>query len=475
MNLPHLQQQPKTTALINGRAKLGPKSMRAISQPIIMSRGGRRTGEDLAANFLHGFDARRPDPTSSWKTLTVQRENLLDLPYHRLAQIAIDCSSEVNKGLHDFLRFANPGHMHVDENPVAEESSKQFMKLLGSYYGSFRSHLDSMWSGVFLTGAVFMEMVLEEGGMAPCDLVFNDPNTARFSKERHDIRGWRWRLYQESYTGLGQVAQPSIGGPYYGQYNRNYLDDDPLIKYIGFDRLTDNPYGRPILGPAVYASVFLLGLITDLQRAVANLGISRMDYELDAEQLLLLLDRNPDIANSDEATAQFITEQIESIRNVLSNLDPNEDYVHLSTVKVNYATNPMTMNLTGLDNMIGTLQNQVVNGFKGVSALINLLNSTTETHIRSQVEYFVSAIQSFQDEMSESIEGYLNTGNQVQGIQGESSFRFKKQRTADKKATAEIEQIKTDTVLAKVEKNVITAEEGRQEIDGFRDELEVSI
>ena len=471
MQLAHLNK-PKPVAKVAG---LGPKSLRAISQPIILSRGGRRTGEDLAANFLHGYDARRPDPSSSWRTLTTQRQNLLDLPYDRLAQIAIDCSTEVNKGLHDFLRFANPGIVHGNTSETALNSTLDFMKLLGSYYGSFRSHVDSMWAGVFLTGGVFPELVLEEGGMEPCDLVFNDPNTARFSKERHDIRGWRWRLYQESYTGLGRVALPGTTGPYYGQYNRNYLDDDPLIKYIGFDRLTDNPYGRPILGPSVYASVFLLGLIQDLQRAVANLGISRMDYELDAEELLNIIDRNPDIAGDDEATAQFITDQIELVRNVLQNLGPDDDYVHLSTVKVNYATNPMSMNLTGIDSIISTLQNQIVNGFKGVSALINLLNSTTETHIRSQVEYFVSAIQSFQDELGEMFEDFFDAANQVQGIQGESEFKFKKQRTADKKATAEIEQIKTDTVIKKVDAGMITPEEGREEVDEFRDKLEVVI
>jgi len=133
------------------------------------------------------------------------------------------------------------------------------------------------------------------------------------------------------------------------------------------------------------------------------------------------------------------------------------------------------LNLTGLDTIINTLQNNVVNGYKGISALVNILDSTTETHIRSQLEYFVSAIQSLQNEVSDMFETFFDIGNQVQGLQGETDFKFRRQRTADKKATAEIEQLRTDTVIKKVDAEIITKEEGREEIDSFRDELEVAV
>ena len=310
MNLPHLRDNQH----------LGIKTLRAINQPVVVSRGGRQTGEDLAVDFLFGQTAPSPDPSSSWRSLQAQRKNLLNLPYTRLLQIALDLSPEVNKGLHDFLRFVNPGYVLENENAEALRSTEQFISVLDTYYGSFNSHVDSLWSGVFLTGGLFPELVLDPSSRYPVDLVFNDPASARFRRERHPIRGSRWRLGQETRSGY------------------RYLDDDPLIKYLGFDRLTDNPYGRPLVGPAVYSSILLLGLIMDLQRAVANLGLSRMDYELDAEELLNLINNNPELAGDDEGTAQFINEQIDQIKNVLANLDPDSDYVHLSTVKVNYAT-----------------------------------------------------------------------------------------------------------------------------------------
>ena len=443
MNLPHVKNN------------LGPKSLRAITQPVISRRGGRQSGEDLAIDFLVGQTVPVPDPSSSWLSLQAQRKNLLGLPYQRLLHIALDLSPEVNKGLHDFLRYVNPGYILENENEQALRSTEQFIGTLATYYGSFNSHVDSLWSGVFLTGGLFPELVLDPASRYPVDLVFNDPATARFRREPHAIRGNRWRLGQETRFGF------------------KYLDDDPLIKYLGVDRLTDNPYGRPLVGPAVYSSILLLGLILDLQRAVANLGLSRIDYELDAEELLKLIDRNPDIAGDDEATAQFINEHIEAIRSVLANLDPDSDYVHLSTVKVNYAKNPVTMNLNGMDTIVDTLQRNVVNGFKGISALINVLDSTTETHIRSQLEFFVSSVQSLQEEVAAMFEEYFDIGNQVQGIQGETSFKFRRQRTADRKAEADIRKTETETTISKLDAGVIDEMEARDEIDSFTDALRV--
>ena len=70
---------------------------------------------------------------------------------------------------------------------------------------------------------------------------------------------------------------------------------------------------------------------------------------------------------------------------------------------------------------------------------------------------------------------FFDIANQVQGISGETDFKFRRQRTADKLNMAEIERIRTETVVNKVDSLIITAAEGRAEIDTFRDELEINI
>lgn len=451
MLLPHLQKQKG----------LGHKSLRALSGGAVVRRRsrGRQTGDDVLFGAGLGLEqvVPKPSPTNSWRTLDIFRKNYLDLPYELLAQIALDLSPQVNKGLYDWLRFGNPGYLMKEDNARAESANLDFIGLLNGYYGSFKSHLDTMWAGIFTTGGLFVELVLDEGGRSPIDLAVNNPIKAEFRRERHGVRGTIDRLGMQTRLGW------------------RYLDDDPLVKYIGFDKLAGSPYGRPIIGPAVYAGLTLLALIQILQKVLANQGLSRMDYELDAEELLRLIDRNPDIAGDDEATAQFISEQLDKVKNVLENLEPDSDYVHLSTVKVNYGTSPIQTDTRGLDTIINNLQRDVTNGIKSISSLSNVLDSTTETHIRSQLEYYVAAIQSTQDEVADVLSQFFNIGNQVQGIRSETMFSFYKQRTADKKADAEIEQVRTDTVIKKLDAGIIDESEAREEVESFRSELEVAV
>ena len=438
-----------------GNISLGRHALNALTRPRIAMRG-RQTGEDFTT-FAEQV-LQPPDPTASWKTLQTQRKNLLNLPYAQLAKIALDLSPLVNKGLSDFLRFANPAHTLVDANEdmMAERATAMFISQLNTIYGSFKTHLDAMWAGVFIGGALFIELVLDDTGMMPVDIAVNDPLTARFKRVQDPVRGDVWMLGQDTTRGFKS------------------LDNDPLIKYIGFDRLPNSPFGRPLLGPSVHASLILLTLIDILQRMFANQGLSRMDYEVDTEELLSLIASNPDIAGDDEATAQFINDQLSKVQNVLENLDPDADYVHLSTVKVNYATSPtMTGTSSGLNAIIQDLQRDVVNGFKGVSALSNILDSTTETHIRQQLEYYVSMLQSFQDEVAGVLSDFFTLGNQVQGIASEMKFTFSRQRTSDKKAQAELESLQTDTILKKLDAGLINEDEALAEITAIRDANEV--
>ena len=122
----------------------------------------------------------------------------------------------------------------------------------------------------------FPELVLNEDATAPVDIALNNPLLAKFRRRNDPLRGWIWELGQDD-----------------GQGGFTSFEETRLVKYIGFDRTVDNPYGRPLVGPAVHSSLFLLGIISDLRRALANQGLSRIDYELQADELLRLIDRNP--------------------------------------------------------------------------------------------------------------------------------------------------------------------------------------
>ena len=59
-------------------------------------------------------------------------------------------------------------------------------------------------------------------------------------------------------------------------------------------------------------------------------------------------------------------------------------------------------------------------------------------------------------------------GNQVKGSSGETTYIFRRKRTADKKANEEIEKIRAETVIAKQTAGITTDVEAREEIDHVR-------
>ena len=98
MNLPHIHEEHTQAS---GRAKLGSKSLKALSRPIQARR--RETNPVVSSVGMQGSGleeyAALPNPSASWKTLETQRKYLLNLPYSSMLDIALDLSPQINKGL----------------------------------------------------------------------------------------------------------------------------------------------------------------------------------------------------------------------------------------------------------------------------------------------------------------------------------------------------------------------------------------
>ena len=110
---------------------------------------------------------------------------------------------------------------------------------------------------------------------------------------------------------------------------------------------------------------------------------------------------------------------------------------------------------------------------KSVATLSNVLDSTTETHGQLQLEYYVSAVQSFQQELASSLKEYFDCANQVRGIPSDLRFEFRRQRTADMMQLAETEKVQTETIIAKYESGLIDFATAQMQLDNLSDELRV--
>ena len=68
---------------------------------------------------------------------------------------------------------------------------------------------------------------------------------------------------------------------------------------------------------------------------------------------------------------------------------------------------------------------------------------------------------------------FLNIANQVQGIRSLIEFIFKRQRSIDRMSEAEIEKVRTEIIIAKLEANIITVEQAQDEIADLQSELTI--
>ena len=431
--------------------RLGPESLRAMMRGRVSQDALTTVG---ASTLASGSIARRPEPSSSWRTLQLQRRQLLSLSSERLTEIAQDLSPQVNKGVWDFLLFANPGYELTGESTRADRALREFQERLDNQHGYIGSLLDSCFTGLLFGGAFFLELVLDDMGM-PVDLVVLDPVVALFRRREDSLRGQYW-----------QLGQRQMGGSFVP------LEHETIV-YAPVKKFPDKPYGRPVVTSAIYASVFLLGLIQDLRRVVANQGFSRQDYEVNLESILTLLSyADPGTTDSDTRVAEFINENLFQIRDELKKLDVDSDYVHTSTVQVNYATGGVVAsNLAGVDTLVRMLERQVTNGMASIPLLMADNESLAETQASRQVENYTSQVMSMQERLAGILSRLLTLSLRAQGIMGEAFFQFRKQRILDAQTVAQTEDIQVQTILAQLESGVISSAEAREKIDLLRDPL----
>lgn len=110
------------------------------------------------------------------------------------------------------------------------------------------------------------ELVLDRRGRLPVDVKIHDARLARFKKLDDPLRGPIWQL--------GRIVD--------GQWQAITAD---TVRYIPLDPAPDSPYGRPMVSPAMFTSLFLIGLLHDLRRVVAQQGYPRIDVEVKLDEL----------------------------------------------------------------------------------------------------------------------------------------------------------------------------------------------
>lgn len=428
------------------RKPVGPVMVRAMPK-------GRSSIDD-ASNFPSNTWLMMP-PSSyeqNWQLLNLSSKDFDQIAPTQLLEMLADLSPEVSRGLWDFLRMCNPGYevkAHRIGSDVqdkrAQSAVEAFINQLSDQYGTFDIVIGRLFTGAFLRGALCAELVLDKRGRMALDLATPDPASIRFRRRTDPERGDVW--------------QP-------GQWQAH--DFVPLdistFRYVPVDPMPSSPYGRPLAAPALFTTLFLLGILHDLRRVIQQQGYPRIDISID---IATLLTSAPHLAANTEQFNNFVTDLVAQVETAYANLQPDDAYIHTNNVIVNRPVGTVdTSSLGGIDAVITALERMAVRALKTMPLMMGITDNIGDVQSNRQFEIFAAGIKSIQH-YAETMLGRLFTlALEAQGIQADVVFVFAELRAAEQIRDAQTETMQIANAAAKRNEGWISQDEASEEITG---------
>ena len=406
-----------------------------------------------------GYIAPPRSPWETWEFKELDEDNLSRYSIDQILDILVSVSPEVNVALWHTNRFVNPYFWLEFENPEdqqAIEAMDRMMEMFTNYYGGFDTLTSQSVAGLFTRGSAFEEMVfapIQGGLLEPVDLLVRDPYWVRFEKQNDPRRGRVW---------------------HYGQWiNHSFksFQDDPTILYLPLDPFPGPFYGRSMIGSAVFCVVFMIGLLRDIRRVVANQGYPRLDISVDLATLKPIHD---ELKKADEKTPDFLSwaqDQINNIIALYNKLKPHQAFVHTTETTVNPHQGALSgQGLSLLDEIMRLLERQVVRAMKTVPLLQGSNESLAESQADAQWVVYTESIRSLQRTIAMIRSMLFTYGLRMQGINNRCKLHYGELNEMQRKSRAETRQIEIQNIVMQMDAGLITLEDGQEEIDGIKNE-----
>lgn len=385
-----------------------------------------------------------------WRQYGLDSRTLNRVPMSKLVELLSDLSPDLSRALWDFLRFCNPGWEVKVFTPTGETINQRGQEainnFLNSLHGAFVSENDvpvdviiaSLFLGAFLRGSFVGELVLDETGKMPLEIATPDPQTVRFKRIFDPVRGAVWQP--------GQF-----------QNGKFVAFDRETISYIPIDPLPGSPHGRPMASPALFCAIFMIGLLHDLRRVVAQQGYPRIDLEINVDELKKLMPQN---VTDPQKVKEWFATTFRQIEDAYSNLEPDDAYVHFNAVKVNKAVGTVdASSLGGIDGIIKGLERMSVRALKSMPLLFGMAEGGNEANANRQWEIHVAGIKSIQHLCEKLLEKFLVLALRVQGMAARVEFRFAELRAAELLRDAQVEAYRIKNARAKYDNGWISQDE----------------
>lgn len=394
-----------------------------------------------------------PNAETFWRTKTLDSTTLDRMSPADLTKLLIDLSPEISRAAFDYIRMFNPGWELKGFRPGTEEEDSAGQAALDAILATLRElyvsedvTFNRLILAGFIRGAFFSEIVLDEAGRMPIDLATPDPWSARFRKTQDPQRGTIYKLGQWQESGWVEI-------------------DSPTVAYIPIDPLPDSPYGRSLVAPGFFTAIFLLGLLHDLRRVIAQQGYPRNDIAIDLEMLRESMAVN--LRDDPEEIKNWVDAVILEVEQVYGALEPDDAWVHTTVATLNRPVGTLNSDSLGeLGTILDQLVRMATRALKSMALLMVMDESSSETHANRQWEVHTAGIKSMQHLLEAMLENLFAVALRAQGIQADVQFRFAELRASELLRDAQAEAMELANIQTKEDAGYISHEEAGMEATG---------
>lgn len=397
------------------------------------------------------------DANAEWAVQDLDAAALTSMPADELLTLLARISPEVSKAYWDFVVYVGnavevsafrPGTQ--DSFPAAENALTAFMERLSNQHNSFLHAVHQVIAGGFLRGAFAAELVLDSAGRRPLNLATPDPALFRFRRRDDEELGQVWDL--------GQV-----------QANGQFVSFEELetVKYVPIlPNVGGPPYGVSWVEPALFPAVFLLALLHDLRRVVANQGYSRQDIVVELERLRASMPAS--IQADPEAWKDWVNGTIDEVSDAYAALQPDDAWVHTDVAVLNQPVGVLgqTNMTTAVNELMMSIERMMVRALKTIPFLLAARQTTTETQANREWEAFTAGIGIIQRKLGEMLDRLLTLSLEAQGIAADVVVEFGQLQETDRMRRAQTEEIEIRNAAAKVAQGWIDNDQAAEEITG---------
>lgn len=374
--------------------------------------------EGSAIAAANGEVLGQPDNVGEWSSYGLEGDTWKALGKNLSLPVLSAIAPGPSRAIWDYLRMADPGHeitcykVGTDED-VEDERAREMLDLfiaerVNPRFVSTKGMFQQMFMGELFRGAACAQLITDDAVRVPLEILVPDPAIITFKPVPDEIAGMVW--------------EPGITID--GKWNSVASS---FFHYIPVDPLPGQPYGRSMIAPTAFPSIFIIGLLYDLRRVVAQQGYTRPDVKVMAGVL-----KQSYLETEDAKFRDIIEQMVEQVAANYATLQPDDAFVHTDSVEVDVAKGAIDSGVIGgAVQLIEVLERMEVQALKTMPILMGIPEGTSEANANRQWEIWAQGVKSMQHPVEVMAQNIFQLALQIQGIQCRVKVRFSEIRSAE--------------------------------------------